>query len=246
MATTQQSISSTTPTDLGAAPVIVQCLGPGAVSLMIADSAPSAGTLGFLLQPGPPIIIPPADSSSHVYAAMLGGVAATIASNFVSDAGPHTLSLSSAKSDAGVGLTATPGSGAFGITRTAGTSFVLTGEATSSNAKTDKAIWEFDLPGSYAAGSNIAVTVNCQASGGTITAATTTLTVAAYTEVNGVEAALTVSAAQEIPATATGLVFTITGTALVPGQHLALEAVMLVTTSAGAGTGVINSVSYFA
>jgi hypothetical protein len=143
-------------------------------------------------------------------------------------------------------MTATPGTpaGTVGVTRVAGTSLVLTGEATSASAKTDKALWEINLPDSYKPGANISVAVNCLASGGTITAASTTMTVAAYTETNGVETALAVTAAQQIPSTATNLTFTITGTGLVPGQHLALEAVMLVTTSAGAGTGQINGVSY--
>lgn len=155
------------------------------------------------------------------------------------------LPLTGGKSDPGVSLTATPGTptGAVGVTRTAGTSLVLTGEATSSSAKTNKVIWEINLPDSYVAGANVPVIVNCLASGGTITGSSTTMTVAAYTETAGVEAALTVSAAQQIPAVATPLTFTITGTALTPGQHIVLELVMLVTTSAGAGTGVINSVA---
>jgi len=155
--------------------------------------------------------------------------------------------LTDAKSDLGVPMTAAAGtpSGTVGVSRTAGTSLALTGEATSgAAAKTDKALFEFNLPDTYVAGANIPVTVNCTTSGTTITAASTTMTVAAYTEVNGVETALTVSAAQQIPATAANLVFTVTGTALTPGQHVVVELVMLVTTSAGAGTGTINAVSY--
>ena len=84
-ATTQTTISSTTFSLLGVAPVQVQCLGPGPVTIVVADSTPSVGTLGFALQPThPPIIFDPADASSNVYAAMFGGVAATIAYNIVS------------------------------------------------------------------------------------------------------------------------------------------------------------------
>jgi hypothetical protein len=156
------------------------------------------------------------------------------------------LALTGAKSDLGVPMTATAGTptGTVGVARTAGTSLNLVGEATSSSAKTDKALFEFDLPDSYVAGANIAVTVNCGATGGTITAASTTMTVAADTEINGAEAALTVSAAQQIPSSPGNLTFTITGTALTPGAHLTLELTMLVTTSAGAGTGTIYSVAY--
>jgi hypothetical protein len=70
------------------------------------------------------------------------------------------------------------------------------------------------------------------------------MTVAAYTEVNGVETAISgITAAQQIPATAGNLTFTIPGTGLVPGSHVAVELVMLVTSASGAVTGSINSVA---
>lgn len=158
------------------------------------------------------------------------------------------LALTNAKSDLGVPMTAAAGTpaGTVGVSRTAGTSLQLLGEATSSSAKTNKALFEFNLPDTYVAGANIPVTVNAVVTGsGTLTTVSTTMAVAAYTETNGVEAALTVSAAQQIPATtAANLSFTVTGTNLVPGQHVAVELVMLVTSSSGANTGTINSVSY--
>jgi len=175
------------------------------------------------------------------------GASVSLAQSFVPSASgglTRYLRLTDAKSDAGVPLAATAGSGVVGISRTAGTSLQLVGEATSASAKTDKALFEFDLPDSYVPGANIPVDVNCLATGGTITAASTTMTVAAYTEVNGVETPLTVSGAQEIPSTAADLIFTVTGTGLQPGSHVLLELTMLVTTSAGAGMGTINSVSY--
>lgn len=157
----------------------------------------------------------------------------------------NSLSLTSAKSDAGVSLTATSTGGAMGVSRTAGTSLQLAGEATSGSAKTDKAMWEFVLPQTYAAGADIPVIVNCNYTGsGTITAVSTTMTVAAYTEVNGVETALTVSAAQQFTGTATNYTFTITGTTLVAGQRLVIELVMLVTSASGANTGFVNRVSF--
>ena len=178
-----------------------------------------------------------------------GGAPVGVTQTFVPTAqggATRYLPLTAAKSDTGVALTATAGSGAVGVIRTAGTSMTLDGEATSGDAKTDKAVWEFNLPDSYVAGSNIAVTVNCNYSGaGTVTAASTTMTVTAYTESTaGAETALTVSAAQQMAATAGPLVFTITGTGLVPGQRVAIELAMLVTSSSGANTGHINSVSY--
>lgn len=155
------------------------------------------------------------------------------------------LPLTSAKSDAGVGLTATATGGAMGVARTAGTSLTLVGEATSSSAKTDKAMFEFTLADTYVAGANIPILVNCNYTGsGTVTAASTTMTVNAYSEVNGVETALTVSAAQQFTGTAADLTFTLTGTGLNPGERMVIELVMLVTTSAGALTGQVNKCAY--
>lgn len=156
------------------------------------------------------------------------------------------LPLTDAKSDAGVALTATATGGAMGVSRTAGTSLELVGEATSSNGKTDKAIFELTLPATYIAGNALAVGVNCNYTGsGTVTAASTTMTVNAYTEsVAGVETAISgVTAAQDIGSSAATLSYTIPGTNLVPGGRIVIELVMLVTTSAGAATGQVNSVS---
>ncbi len=182
----------------------------------------------------------------------LGGPIVGVAQSFapVGATSPQRyLKLTDAKSDLGVPMTAAAGtpSGTVGISRTAGTSMLLVGEVTSSNAKTDKAVFETNLADTYIAGANIPVTVNCDYAGsGTVTAASTTMTVAAYTEINGVETALTVSAAQQIPALASvaDLTFTITGTGLVPGSHVVIELTMLVTTASGANTGQINSVAY--
>lgn len=186
-----------------------------------------------------------------IYQAILkpaNGGPVSIAQSFVpggAGAQARYLPLTGGKTDAGVALTATATGGAVGVARTAGTSLTLVGEATSSNAKTDKVMWEFNLPDTYVAGSNIPVVVNANYTGsGTITGASTTLTVAAYTETAGVEAALTVSAAQQFTGTATNYTFTVTGTNLVPGQHVAVEVTMLVTSASGANTGQINSVAF--
>ena len=123
--------------------------------------------------------------------------------------------LTDAAADTGVFLTATATAGAMGVQRTAGTSLVLVGEATSGNAKTDKAMWEMCVPASYVPGQALPVTVNANYTGaGTVTAASTTLTLAAYTETNGVEAAIAgVTAAQQFTATATDYMFSIPGAA---------------------------------
>lgn len=155
------------------------------------------------------------------------------------------LALVEAKADTGVSLTATATGGAVGVKRTAGTSLTLDGETASSGAATDKAMWELNLPSTYVPGANIPVIVNANYTGaGTPTAATTTITVTAYTEVNGVEAALTVSAAQQFTGVAANYTFTITGTGLVVGSHIVIEVTMLVTNAASTNVGHINSVAY--
>ena len=156
------------------------------------------------------------------------------------------LPLTLARSDAGVGLTATAGSGAMGISRSVGTSLVLVGEATSASGATDKAAWELNVSDSYVTGQAIPIIINAKYTGtGTVTAASTTLTVAAYTEVGGVETAIAgITAAQQFTGTASNYTFTIPGAAgLTAGAHIMVEVVMLVTTSAGALTGQINSIS---
>ncbi len=156
------------------------------------------------------------------------------------------LALTDALSDGGIPLTAAAGtpSGAVGISRTAGTSLVLVGEATSSSAKTNKALWNFNLPFAWNGG-GIVVDINAQVTGtGTLTAASTTLNLAAYSEVSGVETALTVAGgAQQINASAIDCLWTIAATGLSPGENIAIEATMLVTSSSGANTGQINSAS---
>ncbi len=219
--------------DQNPAPAPTQCLNP---ELMTQSVAVTGGLLYVttLSKGGHPGPCEPVAVNSVFAPSSVGGLT-------------RYLALTNAKSDLGVPMTAAAGtpSGTVGVSRTAGTSLTLIGEATSgAAAKTDTALFEFNLPDSYVAGANIAVTVNCNTTGSTITAASTTMTVAAYTEIAGAEAALTVSAAQQIPATAGNLVFTVTGTGLTPGAHVAVELTMLVTTSAGAAHGIINSVSY--
>lgn len=120
----------------------------------------------------------------------------------------------------------------------------VVGETTSASAVTDTGIWELVLPDTYVVGNNVPVTINASVTGaGTLTAASTTIKLDAYTEINGVETPLTVSATQQIVAAGSNLVFTITGTGLTPGAHILLEVTMTVTSASGSNTGHINSVA---
>lgn len=181
------------------------------------------------------------------------GVATSFVAASVSPA-TRRLKLTDAKSDVGVALTASAGSGAMGVSRTAGTSLTLAGETTSSSAKTDKAMWEFTLPDTYVTGA--AITIASEANytgGGTVTAAATTLTMNAYSETDaGVEAAITVTGgAQQFTGTNATYTWSISAVnaaaaSLAAGVRVVLEMVMLVTTSSGGATGQVNSVSYTA
>lgn len=154
--------------------------------------------------------------------------------------------ITDAKSASGVPLTTSVASGVPAVSRVAGSSLYLVGETVSGVAATDRAIFELVLPDSYVDGSDITATINANyvlGTSGVASAAATTMTLNAYTESNGVEAALTTSAAQRIPATSGDLAFTITGTGLTPGMRIMLELVMLVTSTANNVTGHINSVA---
>ncbi len=147
-------------------------------------------------------------------------------------------------------ITATAATTLPGIARSAGTSMYLTGLATvDTTPATTNMMWEFIMPDTYVPAANVPVTVNCVVPTATfVTAASTTMTVTAYKEVNGVETALTVSAAQQIPlTTAATLTFTVTGTTLVPGSRIVLQLVALVTTTAGGASSMrVNSVGFSA
>ena len=166
--------------------------------------------------------------------------------NNLSGAFTRYLALADARLDSGVISTATTGSStAYGTARTAGTSYALIGAATSSSAVTTKAMWETNVASTYVSGATIPVVVNANYTGtGTITGASTTLTVTAYTEVGGVETAISgITAAQQFTGTATNYTFNIpTSAGLVVGQHIVVEVTMLVTTASGANTGQLNAI----
>lgn len=159
--------------------------------------------------------------------------------------------ITDGKTDTGVAMAVetSQGAGTMGVARTTGTSLQLDGNVTSSNAKTDKVMWEIALPITYKAGTAIPVTIDQNYTGsGTVTGASTTITVAAYTESNGVETAITgITAAQPMTATPTDLIFTIPASAaLISGQRIVIEIVMLVTSASGGNEGQINKIEFSA
>ena len=155
------------------------------------------------------------------------------------------LSLADARLDSGIISTSATGSStSYGVARTAGTSYALIGAATSASAVTTKAFWETNVASTYVSGTAIPIVVNSNYTGsGTVTAASTTVNIAVYTEVGGVETSVFTGTAQQISGTPVNYTFSVPSTVgFVAGQHFAIEVTMLVTTSANAATGQINSV----
>jgi hypothetical protein len=82
--TTQATINSTTFTLLGLAPVQVENLGPGNITVVVSDTLPSVGTPGFIQNASLNVTeYRAADTLSNVYAAMFGGIPTLIAYNTV-------------------------------------------------------------------------------------------------------------------------------------------------------------------
>lgn len=226
------------------------------------DSAnTSAGTGGSVAVGREINVFTRAVTGGTLYITVLRGEGASdpvaVSTNFVPAAvtpANRQLHLTDASGDNGVILSATPGSGSMGILRTAGTSLVLGTETTTANAKTDKAMWEFHLPDTYIAGSAIQFSVNANYAGaGTITAASTSINAAVYTEsAAGVEAAVTMTGgAQTLTGTAATYSWVLTAasataSSLVAGSRLVFETTMVITSSGSNNTGQIGSVSYTA
>ena len=153
------------------------------------------------------------------------------------------IQLTSGRAATGAVITATAGSGIMGISRTAGTSLALVGEATSGNAKTNAAIFFTALPFSYNDGTALSIVANAEVTGsGTLTAASTTIEVAVNSIVAGAETALSVTGgAQKFTATPTDYTWAVAGTNLTAGMQLAVTTTTIVTSSSGANTGKLNS-----
>lgn len=153
------------------------------------------------------------------------------------------IQLVTARSAAGAVITATAGSGILGISRTAGTSLALVGEATSGSTKTNAATFFTALPFGYNDGTALSVVANAEVTGtGTLTAASTTVEVAINSIVAGVETALSVTGgAQKNTATPTDFTWAVAGTNLTAGMQLAVTTTLVTVSSSGANTGKLNS-----
>lgn len=147
-------------------------------------------------------------------------------------------------SDGGV-LAAAASSGKFGITVTAGTTMSLVTEAANSNTKTDIVQYEYIIPSSYVAATNLTVTANTGYTLGSGTVGTHTLAAAAYlTATDGTQGATLIATAAQTVAAANGdVTFTITGATLTAGNHLLLKLTLVIQDTAGSNiTANLNSV----
>lgn len=160
----------------------------------------------------------------------------------------YPLALLGFKNGDGTTLAASASSGKFGISLTPGTSEALTGEAATSNTKTDVLAVEVVLPPWYIAGQNVTLTVNSNFSlggGGLSAIGTHTLAAAAYLNTtSGTQGStLIATAAQSVPASPADVTFTITGTTLLPSSRLILTLTMVIQEiGGGTATGQVNSV----
>lgn len=128
----------------------------------------------------------------------------------------------------------------FGVSITPGTTFYLVGESCQNNTKTDKALWEYTLPDSYVAGTDVVISPNAGFSG-TGTVSTKTVDVNAYEQAaDGTQGAdLCSTAAQNLGAVGvySDFAFVIDGDNLAPGDKL-----LIVVTVALTETGNANPI----
>lgn len=164
-----------------------------------------------------------ADVKGQIASVALGDVLDMLNMGCVLGAFSGNVTLVHGRNADGTVLDATGGAGKFKIASTVGTSLGLAGEAANGNTKTDDAIYEVTLPGSYEAGANLTVTVNAKVAG-TGTPGTKTLAVKAYRTANdGTQGSNLGPAAQAITTSNADYAFTIAGATLNPGDRVVLE-----------------------
>lgn len=151
--------------------------------------------------------------------------------------GTIKLDLMKGRTNTGLVLDATGGSGLFKITATPGTSLYLEGEAAQDNTKTDYVLFEAVLPQTYQPGTDVTLTANAahvEASGATLT---NTLDCEAWLMADDGTGAtdLCITAVQAV-GTGGDLSFIIDGATLSPGAKLLIRLTSVATEGANAGT----------
>lgn len=175
-----------------------------------------------------------------------GGLVTAVATTPSAKLGGATirLLLTHGKNDNGTTLAASAGAGVFGITNTTGTSISLSSEAANGNTKTDKCIFEVQLPQFYKAGDSLTVTVNALHTLNSGTASVKTVQAKAYLLASdGTSSADLIGAAAQATTTAAAeYTFTIAGATLTAGARLLIQITAVITETASGG-GVVLSVN---
>lgn len=133
----------------------------------------------------------------------------------------------------------------FTLNSIPGTATTLDGHSVKNAIQVDTATWSFQLPGDYTAGTDLTATVNANYTGAGAAGACTVALAAYRVGVSGGHSGTMVATApQAIAAAAAGVVFTIVGATLSPGDGVLLRAVMTIAETANVNTltGHINSV----
>jgi hypothetical protein len=135
------------------------------------------------------------------------------------------LPLADAKNANGTAITNATSAGAFALSWGSGTVNRLVSENANNSTITDTVGWEFVLPPTYVAGSNITVMVWCYYVLGSGTIGAHTLKASAYTPASpggALSSNLIATVPQSISTSSGWLNFTITGTTLAPGARMLL------------------------
>lgn len=153
--------------------------------------------------------------------------------------------LTEMRTNTGAVLSASSGSGFFGISNTTGTSLALTSAAANSTTVTSTALYELVMPYNFSGG-NFNITVNAAITIGAGTLTTKTVAAHCYLLANaGTSGAdlVTTTAITFTANTAADYVFSVTGATVTGGARLIITVVTVITETAGSNvTNTVNSV----
>lgn len=186
-------------------------------------------------------------AADRTYTIPDAGAAAKFQLTTQSGALPGTvkLPLMLGRTNTGLVLDATGGAGLFKVGLTPGMGLNLVGEAAQNTTKTDYVVWEFQLPPTYKAGSNLTASINASHVEADGTTLTNKIDVEAWEQGAGGTHGSDICATAEQAIGVTALEFTLTGTALVPGDVIVLRIKSTATEGGNTGTttNYVNSVS---